>query len=58
MLMYLFEWLISAMKPETMDLREQLQNDLYLTIDWNRPDLAGEIFQHDLIKVRVSLYPN
>lgn len=47
--------MILAEKHETIGLLEQLQNDLQLTIDWNRPDLAWEIFQQDFTKVRVRV---
>ncbi|XP_052285259.1 transient receptor potential cation channel subfamily M member-like 2 isoform X2 [Dreissena polymorpha] len=33
---------------------DQLQNNLQLIIDWNRPDLALEIFQQDFVKVRID----
>ena len=45
---------ISAEKREGTRWREQLQSDLQLTVDWNRPDLAAEIFQQDFARVRVS----
>ena len=35
--------------------REPLQSDLQLAVDWNRPDLAAELFQQDFAKVRVGV---
>ena len=32
---------------------DQLQSDLQLAVDWNRPDLATEIFQQDFARARV-----
>ncbi|KAL4230550.1 hypothetical protein ACF0H5_010931 [Mactra antiquata] len=44
----------SGERHEQKGTREQLQNDLQLTVDWNRPDLAWEIFQQDFTKVRID----
>ncbi|WAQ99063.1 TMP2L-like protein, partial [Mya arenaria] len=50
-------FLIALLKSEKRDevsMADQLQNDLQLTIDWNRPDIAWQIFQQDTTKVRID----
>jgi len=44
-----------AEKRDDQTALTQLQDDLQLTIDWNRPDIAVEIFQAENTKVRVGL---
>ncbi|XP_060598129.1 transient receptor potential cation channel subfamily M member 6-like [Ruditapes philippinarum] len=51
---YILRALFKSEKPDGKGQMEQLQNDLQLTIDWNRPDLAWEIFQQDFTKVRID----
>ena len=48
-----FSGMFTAGKHEGSSWREPLQSDLQLAVDWNRPDLAAEIFQQDFAKVRV-----
>ncbi|KAH3781577.1 transient receptor potential cation channel subfamily M member-like 2 isoform X2 [Dreissena polymorpha] len=51
---FLLKALLKSEKTEGVNRQEQLQNDLQLTIDWNRPDLAAEIFQLETLKVRID----
>ncbi|XP_052792596.1 transient receptor potential cation channel subfamily M member 2-like isoform X1 [Mya arenaria] len=51
---YILRALFKSEKREGLGVHEQFQNDLQLTIDWNRPDLAWEIFQQDFTKVRID----
>ncbi|XP_052281701.1 transient receptor potential cation channel subfamily M member 2-like isoform X5 [Dreissena polymorpha] len=51
---YILRALFRSEKKVGVASRDRLQNNLQLTIDWNRPDLALEIFQQDFIKVRID----